>query len=117
MRMNRFGDAGLPRRLLASSEDAIGSDGTIRLSAWEKPPNGTFPAPIRREQLAQRLGQHHLSVLVSFTTANPDDAAFAIQVAHLQLGHFRDAESCAVHRGEHRSVFEILWRFEQRLDF
>src|SRR5713226_3449954 len=54
--MNRLADAGLPRRLLASSEDAIGCDGTIRLSAREQPLGGTLPAPVRREQFAQRLG-------------------------------------------------------------
>src|ERR1700675_868612 len=85
MRMNRLGDAGLPRRLLASSEDAIGSDGAIGLSAWEKPLAGTFPAPVRHEQVAQRLGQHHLSVLVAFPTANPDHMSFSIEVAHLQM--------------------------------
>src|ERR1035438_5071521 len=117
MRMNRLADTGLSRRLLASSEDASGSDGAIRLPAWEKPLGGAFPAPVRREQVAQRLRQHYLSILVPFTTANPNHMSFSIEVAHLQIGHFRYAQSCAVHRGEHRPVFEVLRRFQQRFDF
>jgi hypothetical protein len=53
---------------------------------------------------------------LSFATANPDRVSFPIEVGHLQLRHFRYAESRAVHRGEHRSVFEVLRCFEQRLD-
>src|ERR1700674_6130575 len=79
MRMNRFSDAGLLRCFLASPENTIRSDGAIRHSPWKKPLGGTLPAPVRREQVAQRLGQHHLSVLVSFATANPDRVSFPIE--------------------------------------
>ncbi len=108
MRVNRLGDPGFPRRRLASFENAIGCDGTIRLPAGEQPLGGTLPPPVRHEHLAERLGQHHLPVLVAFAAANPDHVAFAVQIGHLQFGHFRYAESRAIHRGQHRPVFKVL---------
>ena len=117
MRMNRFGDAGLPRRLPASLENAIGSDGAARVPAWEEPVGGPLPTPVRGENLPERLRQHDLPVFVAFAVANPDHAAFAIQIGYLQVGHFRYAEPCAVHRGQNRAMSEVLRRFEQRFDF
>src|SRR5271165_2405660 len=72
MRMNRFGDAGLPRRLPASLENAIGSDGAARVPAWEEPVGGPLPTPVRGESLPERLRQHDLPVFVAFAVANPD---------------------------------------------
>src|SRR3954454_3861088 len=116
MRMNRFGDAGLPRRLPASLENAIGPDGTIRLSSGKKPLGGPFPAPVRREEVTQRFRQHDLPVLMAFAAANPDDVSFAIQIGYLQVSHFRYAKAGAVHGGQHRAMAEVPWRFEQRFD-
>src|SRR5271169_1242181 len=70
MRMNRFRDAGLPGRLHTSLKNAIGSDGAIRLFAWKHPFGRTFPTPVRRKHLPERLSQHHLSVLAAFPAPN-----------------------------------------------
>jgi len=117
MWMNGLTDAGLPRRLRTGLENAIGCDGAVWVPAWKEPVGGPLPAPVRGQQFAERFGQHHLSVLVAFTTPNPDHVSFSIEVAHLQIGHFRYAESRAVHRGQHGPVFEVLRRFQQRFDF
>src|SRR5439155_15039231 len=45
MRMNGLTDAGLKRRFLAGSENAIGCDGAIRVSPWEEPVGGPLTAP------------------------------------------------------------------------
>src|ERR1700722_13589683 len=117
MRMNRFRNPSLPRRRHASFKDAIGCDWRVRLVAGETPASGTLPPPVGREHLSERLGQHHLSVLVALSSTNPDHAAFAIQVRDLQAGYFGYTQSCAVHGGQHRPVLQVSWRFEQSLNF
>src|SRR5262245_22506751 len=84
---------------------AMGQSG---FSTWEEPVGGPFPSPICGKHLAQGLRQHHLPILVAFAAADPDDAAFTVQVGYLQVGYFRDAEPCAVHRGQNRPMAEIL---------
>src|SRR5271155_4132081 len=86
MRMNRFRDASLPGRVHTSLKNAIGSDGAIRLFAWKHPFGRTFPTPVGREHLPERLSQHHLSVLAALPAANPDDAWLAIEVGDPQFG-------------------------------
>ena len=77
---------------------------SVRLLSWEEPVGRSLPSPVCGEHFAERLRQHHLPILVAFATANPDDAAFAIQVGYLQAGHFRYAESRTVHGGQNRPM-------------
>src|SRR5262245_37763690 len=54
---------------------------------------------------------------MALATADPNDTALAIQVGYLQTGHFRHAESRAIHSGQNRPMAKIPRHFEQRLDF
>src|ERR1700733_771898 len=113
MRMNRLGDAGRLRRSSAIAENSFARKVSARPLSWEEPVGRSLPSPVCGEHLAERLCQHHLPILVAFATANPDDAAFAIQVGYLQAGHFRYAESRTVHGGQNRPMAKVLRRFEE----
>src|SRR5271170_5528720 len=93
MRMHRLVDARPPRRFSACFENGFARYRTTRLSAREKPLFGAPPPPVRHQHFAKLVREHDLAILVSLTSAHPDDLAVAIKVAHLQVDRLRDPES------------------------
>jgi hypothetical protein len=110
------GDSGLPRCRSAKLKDTVRCDGAVRLLAGEEPLCRALPLPVGHKHLSEWLRQPHLPVLLAFSAANPDDASLAVQIGDLEFGHFRNAKSRTVHRGEHRPVLEVPGCFKQGLD-
>src|SRR5258708_38863812 len=113
--MNGFGEARLLRSIATSQKHRLGGDGPGGIRAGEQPIGGPLVAPVTTQQLQQLGGQKRLTVLTSFAMANSQYIAGAVDVAHLELGHFGDSEATAVQSRQARAVAKIALRLQQRL--
>src|SRR5437868_13665081 len=113
MWMHWFGDTRQPCRFPAYLKNGVARDGASQFSARKEPLGRPLPAPVSSQYFEEGVRKHDLAILASLAAANPDNLTVAIEIAYLQVGHFRYPESRPIHGGQNRPVAEVLRGYQQ----
>jgi hypothetical protein len=100
MRVDGLGNAGLARSGPARQENRLHGKRLVGQAARKQPLTGVFPTPIGSEQFQQCGRQQSLPVFATLAAAYPEHVAAAIDIAHLEMGDFRDSGSGGIHSGQ-----------------
>ena len=117
MWVNRFCDAGEVRGVAAGEENGFRRDGLVRIGAGEQPAGRALTSPIAAQQIPQFRRQQRLTILASFSAANPEHIASAIDIGDFETCNFAHAESGSIQDREHRAVAKAARRFQQSPHF
>lgn len=114
---DRFGDGGLLAHLPADMLDSGGRDGLSGQIAREQPLLGPCLAPVGPQDVQELGRQHDVAVLAPFARVDADHHALAVDRIGRQADRFGDPQAGRIAHGENDSVFRVVDRDEEAVDF
>jgi len=76
-------------------------------SGWKQPVGGPRDFTVRAQRLEQTCRQQRVPILAALPLRHPDRHPRGIDIVHLQVQHFTQAQARGIRRHEHRPVFLI----------
>jgi len=116
MRINGLGELGGVARVAADMGDAHAGDGLGDAEAGKEPGLELIELPVASQQRQEVRGEHHETIAFPLALAHVNDHTLGVDVGALEVTEFRDPDAGRIQGGEDRTMLEVAWGQQQRLD-
>ncbi len=113
MRGDRLGNARVTACFLAGESDGLARDRLTGHLARKQPPGRPRGFPVGAQHVQQSGREHHIAILHPFALFDPEHHSLAVDVGHLEVRGFGDAQASGIGGHENRPMLVIGDRVQE----